>query len=156
MKHCKKCGAQKAIHDFYARDGACKECRKAFVRANYAKNRERYREYERARANHPHRKDAREKYLLTANGRARSNAAKLAYIERSPEKRAAHNLFESALKRNKIWQSPCCMAPGCFRTEKLHGHHCDYGNPLSVVWLCAQCHMTLHREFTMRARAAGA
>jgi uncharacterized membrane protein YvbJ len=44
MKHCKKCGAQKADTDFYANDSSCKECRKAAVRANYARNRESYRE----------------------------------------------------------------------------------------------------------------
>ena len=76
MKHCKKCGAQKAESDFYSRDSSCKDCRKAAVRANYAANREHYREYERSRSTLPHRIEAREKYLRTDAGRERSNAAK--------------------------------------------------------------------------------
>ena len=154
MKDCKKCGAQKAETDYYARDSTCKECRKAAVRSNYANNREHYREYERSRNSLPHRKEARDNYTKTEAGKERSNAAKRAYIQRNPEKRIAHNLTQSALKRNKVWRSPCCMAPGCFSTENLHGHHCDYDKPLSVVWLCAKCHAELHRDFTAKARAA--
>lgn len=154
MKHCKECGAQKAEADFYARRNSCKECVKASVRRNYAQNREHYREYERSRNSLPHRKEARDNYTKTEAGKERSNAAKRAYIQRNPEKRIAHNLTQSALKRNKIWRSPCCTAPGCFSTEDLHGHHCDYDRPLSVVWLCAKCHADLHRDFTAKSRAA--
>lgn len=154
MKHCKKCGAQKAEHDFYPRNATCKDCVKAAVRANYARNREHYREYERSRKNLPHRVDARNQYLQTERGRERSNAAKRAYIERNPEKRAAHNALESAIRSGKVWKSPCCMAPGCFSQDRLHAHHSDYEKPLSVVWLCNSCHTTLHWEFTNRLRAA--
>jgi hypothetical protein len=154
MKHCKKCGAQKAETEFYARNAACKECVKASVRANYAENREHYREYERHRNTLPHRVDARKEYQKTERGKERSCAAKRSYIQRNPEKRIAHNLTEKALKRNRIWRSPCCMAPDCYSTENLHGHHVDYDKPLSVVWLCASCHSALHREFTMKMRAA--
>ena len=154
MKHCKKCGAQKADHDFYARNATCKDCVKAAVRANYARNREHYREYERSRNNLPHRVEARNQYLQTERGRERSNAAKRAYIKRNPEKRAAHNALESAIRSGKVWKSPCCMAPGCFSQDRLHAHHSDYEKPLSVVWLCNSCHTTLHWEFTNRLRAA--
>ncbi|MDH0157315.1 hypothetical protein [Stutzerimonas stutzeri] len=154
MKHCKKCGAQKADHDFYTRNATCKDCVKAAVRANYARNREHYREYERSRNNLPHRVEARNQYLQTERGRERSNAAKRAYIKRNPEKRAAHNALESAIRSGKVWKSPCCMAPGCFSQDRLHAHHSDYEKPLSVVWLCNSCHTTLHWEFTNRLRAA--
>lgn len=110
MKHCKECGAQKAEADFYARRNSCKECVKASVRRNYAQNREHYREYERSRNSLPHRKEARDNYTKTESGKERSNAAKRAYIQRNPEKRIAHNLTQSALKRSKVWRSPCCMA----------------------------------------------
>lgn len=154
MKQCKQCGAQKAESEYYARRLSCKACVKASVRANYANNREHYREYERSRSSLPHRVEAREKYQKTPAGKERSNAAKRSYIQRNPEKRIAHNLTQSALKRNKVWRSPCCMAPGCFGTENLHGHHVDYDKPLSVVWLCAPCHSRLHLDFTMRERAS--
>lgn len=154
MKHCKKCCAQKADHDFYTRNATCKDCVKAAVRANYARNREHYREYERSRNNLPHRVEARNQYLQTERGRERSNAAKRAYIKRNPEKRAAHNALESAIRSGKVWKSPCCMAPGCFSQDRLRAHHSDYEKPLSVVWLCNSCHTTLHWEFTNRLRAA--
>lgn len=154
MKHCKKCGAQKADHEFYASRSDCKDCAKAAVRANYARNREHFREYERRRANLPHRVKAREQYASTDRGRERSNEAKRAYALRNPEKAAAANTVDNAVRDKRLWKSPCCMAPGCFNTERIHGHHADYDRPLSVVWLCAACHSKLHREFTMKQRAA--
>lgn len=154
MKHCKKCGAQKADHEFYARRSDCKDCAKVAVRENYARNREHYREYERRRNNLPHRVEARAAYANTERGRERSNAAKLAYSQRNPEKHHAANAVDNAVRDKRLWKSPCCMAPGCFNTERLHGHHADYDQPLSVVWLCPACHSSLHRDFTMKQRAA--
>ena len=75
MKHCSKCGVQKAHTDFYSLDRACKECRRKAARANYANNRERYREYERTRNNLPHRIAARNAYQQTESWKARSAAA---------------------------------------------------------------------------------
>lgn len=154
MKHCSKCGALKADHDFYTRSAACKGCVKAAVRENYARNREHYREYERARSKLPHRVKMREEYLKTSRGRERSNQAKRAYSARNPEKTGAANAVDNAIRDKRLWKSPCCMAPGCFSTQRIHGHHADYEQPLSVVWLCSACHSRLHREFTMKQRSA--
>src|SRR5690606_20037883 len=126
MKHCKKCGALKAVHEFYARRPDCKDCAKAAVRANYARNREHYREYERSRNSLPHRVEAREAYQKTERGRERSNAAKRAYAGRNPGKRSAHVTLDNAVRDKKVWKSPCCMAPGCFSADRIHGHHADY------------------------------
>ena len=149
MKHCNQCGAQKAASDFYPRRAACKDCVKAKVRSNYAENREHYREYERRRSNKPHRIDARSKYAASDAGRARSNAAKLAYIERNQAKREAHLAVDYAVRTGDLWKSPCCMAPGCFSTTNIQGHHAQYEDRLSVVWFCAKCHAQLHREFRL-------
>lgn len=146
MKHCKKCGVHKAEDDFYTRDNTCKACRKAAVRANYSRNKDHYREYERRRSSLPHRVEARNTYARTERGIEKSNAAKRAYRDRNPDKYSAHNKICSALKAGKIWKSPCCMAPDCFSADRLHGHHADYDRPLSVVWLCAACHSRLHEE----------
>ncbi|MBH3372923.1 MULTISPECIES: hypothetical protein [Pseudomonas] len=146
MKHCNQCGAQKAVSDFYPRRAACKDCVKAKVRLNYAQNREHYREYERSRFQSQHRVEARNRYAASKSGRDRSNAAKAAYIERNRAKRDAHMQVENAVKRGDLWKSPCCMAPDCFSTTNIQGHHAQYEDPLSVVWLCAKCHAQLHRE----------
>lgn len=154
MKHCKQCGAHKSESDFYPKRSSCKDCVKANVRANYSVNRDQYREYERRRASLPHRIEARESYAATDEGRKRSTLAKRAYIERNGDKRHAHNLVESAVKRGKLWKSPCCTSPGCFSTENIQGHHTHYNEPLCVVWLCSACHAELHREHDSRQWAA--
>lgn len=154
MKHCNKCGAQKADTDFYASDKTCKECRKAAVRANYARNRDSYREYERRRSNSPQRVEARARYQSSEKGKERARAAKAAYAKRNPDIRAAQIALDNAVRDKRVWKSPCCMAPGCFSTERIHGHHVDYSRPLSVVWLCNACHKRVHREHTDRAAAA--
>lgn len=154
MKHCKQCGAQKAESEFYLGRRSCKECVKATVRANYQENREHFREYERRRAKLPHREAARSKYLESDRGRERSNAAKKAYMERNADIRAAHVALDNAVRDGRVWKSPCCMAPGCFSTDRLHGHHSDYSQPLSVVWLCHSCHVELHRAHNARRKAS--
>ena len=150
MKHCHQCGAHKDVHDFYARRAVCKDCVKAQVRQNYSKNRDHYRDYERRRSLLPHRVEARERYASTPQGRDRSTQAKRAYIERNESKRTAHNAVDNAVRDNRLWRSPCCMAPGCFSTDRIHGHHTNYSEPLCVVWLCASCHSRLHKEHNRR------
>lgn len=150
MAQCKRCDTDKDSSEFYPRDKTCKECRKAMVRANREKNVEHYREFDRQRANLPHRVHARQQYAGTEQGKARLNAGKRAYLERNPEKHAAHVTLLNAVRDRRVWKSPCCTAPGCFSDEGLHGHHTHYDNPLSVVWLCTPCHSELHREFNRK------
>lgn len=57
---------------------------------------------------------------------------------------------ECQQKRNRAKQTaralerqPCFV---CGSVERLHGHHPDYDQPMSVVWLCATHHNQLHKE----------
>ena len=152
MKQCRKCSASKSEHDFYDRDNTCKECRKAAARANRLKRLECYREFDRQRSNLPHRVEARRRYSMTPRGAERLAAGKTAYARRNPERITAHTAVRNAVRDGKLWKAPCCMAPGCYSTDRLHGHHTHYENPLSVVWLCTPCHARLHREFRERRR----
>ncbi len=68
-KKCKKCGVEKGLSEFYAalrnsdgRTGKCKSCIKAYVRDNRRRRSEQYVQYEKSRANLPHRVEARQKY----------------------------------------------------------------------------------------------
>ncbi len=68
-KVCESCGVEKALNEFYAaarnldgRMGKCKTCVKGSVREKRRNRKQQYAEYERSRANLPHRIGARKKY----------------------------------------------------------------------------------------------
>ena len=135
--------------DFYRRSGGgfmsvCKACHRVNVKANREARAEQYREYERHRANLPHRVAMREQYATTPRGRERSNAAKRRYLERNPVKRAAHIAVSNALRDGQMHRSPCevCGNP------KAEAHHDDYSKPLDVRWLCREHHAEWHRNNT--------
>lgn len=64
-----------------------------------------------------------------------------AYRERNKEKTKAQNLLNYAVRTGKIEREPCAA---CGTTERVHGHHHDYGKPYSVRWLCFTCHKAEH------------
>lgn len=143
MQLCKQCDTSKPSDQFYSSNRTkCKECCKANVKENYRKNVDRYKAYERRRAKLPHRVKARDEYTRTDHGKERSSAAKLGYIERNADKRAAHGAVSNALRSGKIKKADQCEH--CGASDKLHGHHHDYSLPLSVVWLCPSCHRQIH------------
>lgn len=150
MKSCVRCAAGKSESDFYPSDKTCKECRKALVRANRADKIDYYKEYDKGRAILPKRVQMRERYQATVAGATALAKAKARYIERNPIKRAAHVAVGNALRSGSLWKSPCCMAPDCFSTTRLHAHHTVYSRKLCVVWLCNDCHVTLHNEHDER------
>jgi hypothetical protein len=150
-KACKQCKTEKPLTDFYvsaavsgARSNKCKECTKANVRANYAANVEHYKEYEKGRAMLPHRVELREQYAATPAGRMRGNAAKVAYLDRNPVKRAAHQAVSNAVRDGRLIRQPCEVCGA----EKTQAHHDDYSKPLDVRWLCTKHHAEWHRHNT--------
>ena len=64
------------------------------------------------------------------------------FRERFPEKAAAHDAVQAAVKHGRIKKPLRCQ--NCDSTGLLHGHHADYSKPLSVDWLCAACHRQVH------------
>lgn len=136
--------------DFYrhpnAADGSmvvCKACHRANVKANREANADYYREFDRARANLPHRIEAREAYAQTPEGKAVASRAKRRFIERNPAKRAAHVAVGNALRSGKITAKPCEV---CGNTAQAH--HDDYSKPLDVRWFCAKHHAEWHKHNT--------
>jgi 5-methylcytosine-specific restriction endonuclease McrA len=104
-KVCKGCGVEKGPSEFYAatrnsdgRMGECKACVRARVRENRRMRLEQYAQYERSRANLPHRVKARKKYQQehkeqiseykqrwAASNGERVAGSKRAYYERNRE-----------------------------------------------------------------------
>jgi hypothetical protein len=151
MKECFRCNQIKPLSEFYShgrmRDGhlnKCKECTKDDVRKHYFANIERYREYERGRANLPHRVEAREAYAQTPQGRANGSRAKRSYLDRNPLKRAAHVAVGNALRDGKLTRNPCEVCG----EAKAQAHHDDYSKPLDVRWLCTTHHAEWHKHNT--------
>lgn len=148
-KQCFKCKQARPLTEFYVHpamgDGRlnkCKECTRADVRANYRSNIGHYREYERARAMLAHRVLARIQYEQTEAGKAAMRRAHLRFIERNPEKRAAHVAVGNAIRSGVLHRCPCevCGSPN------TQAHHDDYGKPLDVRWLCSRHHREHHRK----------
>ena len=150
LKTCRQCQKDVRRADYYRQpqsaDGLmhiCKACHRANVRANRAANLEYYREFDRARANLPHRVAAREAYAKTPEGLAAGNRAKRAYLERNPIKRAAHVMVGNAIRDGRLIRQPCEVCG-----EFAQAHHDDYSKPLEVRWLCTTHHAEWHKHNT--------
>lgn len=59
-------------------------------------------------------------------------------------KLTARHAVRDALKRGEIVKPSICE--NCGETVKLEAHHEDYGEPLTVQWLCSSCHTSLHKK----------
>lgn len=150
-KTCRQCGQDVRLADYYrhprSADGVmavCKACHRVNVKANRAANAEYYREFDRARANLPHRVEAREAYARTPQGRANGNRAKRAYLDRNPMKRAAHIACGNAIRTGRLIRKPCEVCGAA----KAQAHHDDYSKPLDVRWLCTTHHAEWHKHNT--------
>lgn len=144
-KICKRCDSELPIDSgFYANDSSCKECRKRMVRENRAKKLDYYRQYDRKRANLPHRAQARQEYAKTERGTAAHNSAKRAWSERNTIKRAVAIMVNNAVRDGVLVKPDSCTScgkSGC----RIEGHHDDHSKPMEVTWLCSQCHRDWHK-----------
>lgn len=150
-KQCITCFRVLPITEYYKHkqmaDGhlnKCKECQKANSKAARTQNIERYREYDRDRANKPERVAARREYKQTPEGRAAHARAMKAYHERYPLKKAAHIMTRNAVRDGKLIKPEAYES--CGNQHKIEAHHDDYTKPLSVRWLCENCHKEWHRH----------
>ena len=150
-KICFKCNQDKPLEEFYKHsqmgDGhlnKCKECTKKDTKANIAKNHDYYREYDRGRANLPHRVEARKSYSQTEEGKLASRKAKEKWLAENAIKRGASLIVLNAVRSGKLVKEYKCQECGVDNV-RIHGHHDDYNHPLSVRWLCAKCHIAWHK-----------
>ncbi|MDB4725981.1 hypothetical protein OAF54_01000 [bacterium] len=162
MKKCTKCEIEKPLSEFYSckgkRDGkfsSCKECTKLRVRANYHKNIEYYRAFDRGRIDDPKRKKARRDYAkkmaCDVEFQARRKIKTKEWQHKNHLKRAAHIIWGNALKGKRATLKDGCEC--CDEVNDLQAHHEDYTKPLDVVTLCRSCHGHRHREINALIRS---
>ena len=150
MINCRYCKTDKPTDEFYQSairkngTGDCKECIRSMVRANRAKNADYYKQFDRDRANLPHRVQARKEYAQTEQGKEVALNNNRAWRSRNPASYQAHSMVNNAVRDGKLFKPSQCE--GCNDETALHGHHCDYNKPLDVMWLCDPCHKQWHRE----------
>lgn len=146
---CKVCGVTSDAAEFYAGvNNRCKECHKRAVRENRTANVERYRAYDAKRFQEDPRVLKRHKaYQKTEAGKEAALRARKKWINQKPEARAAHIILGNAVRDGRIEKPKECSECGGFpKRRNLHAHHEDYAFPLSVIWLCAQCHHEKHKD----------
>ena len=135
MKYCKQCKTEKPLTDFYKYNensyfGKCKECVKSNVKNNYRKNIDHYKEYELKRNSTDKRKEQQKKYSIKR-------------VIENPIQRAANIMVGNAIRDKKLIRPDNCSNCGILCVPD--GHHDDYAYPLSVTWLCRQCHNDWHK-----------
>jgi hypothetical protein len=156
-KACFKCGTEKSLSEYYRHPkmadghlGKCKDCTKRDVGNNYRANREHYREYERQRANLPHRVQAREVYAATEAGRMANGKSNRKWREKNPEKYRAEYAVSNAIRDGRLIRQPFCTI--CRSTRKVEAHHHDYSDVLGVTWFCKKHHLLA--DIARRSREA--
>jgi hypothetical protein len=133
IKTCFKCKKEKALDAYYKhsdmKDGhlnKCIDCTKADVRLHRRSDeyRERVLSYDRLRGN-------RQSKSYRDNLKVKNEAGYKARVA-----------LGNALRSGKIDKADRCEH--CGADSLLHGHHHDYSQQLSVIWLCVPCHRQLH------------
>lgn len=139
---CSACKVEKPESEFYARMKVCKLCRCDQVRQYRLDHIEQVRAYDRERGSLAHRIEARRNYRQTPGGRDAVARAHQSSVQRHPARRAAQLALGNAVRSGAVVPWPVCAVPECGR--KPEAHHPDYGQPLSVVWLCPAHHKQVH------------
>jgi predicted transcriptional regulator len=71
----------------------------------------------------------------------------------------AQNLVEQAIEDGILKRPDCCEqcgSSGKFRDGRtaIQAHHCDYNQPLDVMWLCQKCHHEWHKRHVAIRKAS--
>jgi len=80
--------------------------------------------------------------------RKRERLASIKKRKNDPQKVAARNALNNAVKRGDVAKPLVCEL--CSKKLRLSGHHDDYSRPLDVVWLCHSCHGEKHRAIEFK------
>ena len=146
---CKVCGVTSDAAEFYTGvTNRCKECHKKKVKENREKKSDYYRDYDAKRFREdPKVKDRHKRYQKTTAGKLSMEASRTKWVEKSPEKRAAHVILGNAVRDGLVIKPEFCSKCGKKEvSRRIHAHHHDYTKPVDVTWLCAQCHKDEHKD----------
>ena len=147
MKTCTKCGEIKAASDYYSdlrREDKlyphCKSCHSVYTGTPEAIARRR--EYAKSKRGQELHRIGSRKYRQTGKGRASAIRSAITSRKRYAERARASVLVSNAIRDGKLSRPE---AGWCCGGIPVQGHHVDYSEPLSVVWLCHECHRQLHK-----------
>jgi ribosomal protein S27AE len=145
IQTCNICGATSDLSPFYAGVGSrCAECHRRRVRENRAEKLEYYRAYDAKRfQENPSIAERHRQYQKTDAGKASMIASRKRWLIENADKRAAHIILGNAIRSGRVKKSEFCET--CGTNGRIHGHHDDYSQPLSVRWLCQKCHVAVHK-----------
>ena len=135
IKKCTNCQKEKPSNEFYThnRDGFrshCKVCsredRQAAIQSGYQ-----------ARYNRQYFKTPKYKEWFSE------------YIKRPAirNKYRARFFIHNRLNAGKLNREPCVVC----NTEPAEAHHLDYNQPLMIMWLCTNCHKSIHKLLPVRS-----
>lgn len=135
IRPCSKCGVVTEFREPHnIRQGYwCKPCR-SLASVESAK---RHRETKRRNNN-----------AYSSRNSANRSEKTAAYRLNNPEKKAAHQAVQTAVRNGSMIPMPCCVCG----SQRSHAHHEDYSKPLEVIWLCHSHHMERHSM--LKARSA--
>lgn len=149
MKICRECDTMLPLSSFYKHaqmaDGylnKCKTCVKNRVKKHRSENLEAIQEYDRQRANLPHRVEARSKYRQSERYQEKHTKSNKKYRKNNPDKYEAHNQVRDALLKGTLEKSNCIIC----NSVKTEAHHEDYSKPLDVIWFCSKHHKLRHKR----------
>jgi len=148
-KICQRCRIEKPLSAFNPnsrmKDGRlnkCRECRKADSRAYYDANAVQIRMKAQARRADPSVAERNKAYRNAPDRRAKAMQIMRDYERRNPIKVAARLAVREAVRTGQMLRQPCEVCG----LAKAQAHHCDYGKPLDVRWLCTKHHAEWHKH----------
>lgn len=132
---CKTCRVEKPMDDFPLQgygDFRRKECKVCWSVREQRRQRT-WREKRRA-----WKWTAQERAISRLPTAQQANARRLLTVER------ARQAVSHAIRSGRLIRPTTCQDCGQSH-PRIEGHHHDYTEPLSVIWLCHPCHVSWHR-----------
>lgn len=154
MKICIKCNEPKAL-ELFSKDSSrhdnkqrtCKACAKSY-RSSISDKMINYRKANSKKNNEYHRI-----YRKTDVGKINLKKASVKRDKKFPNAYKCRYKTVNLIKLGELIRPSNCDT--CGSDCKPNGHHCDYNDPLDIMWLCASCHRDWHKVNTPLNRVSG-